>query len=615
MTASDLASRTEESQILPTEIREELNRILDSSEFRATARRKAFLQYVIDEYLAGQQDRLKGFAIALAVFDRDEKFDPQLDPIVRLEAGRLRRDLEHYYLTAGHADPIIIDLPKGAYVPALKRRDVGASQPNATPEVWPEEIASARRAVRQTFRHRATLFATAGIGLSLVAIAAGFWVWRPNQGGVSSQPPAGDSRAPERTAELRMLSVAVVPFAMVNGGAEDKYFAEGLSQEVAKSLSRFQSIAVVAPSSILATAGSQGGNARVPSGINYILEGTVEKVPGTIRVSARLVDGASSKLVWAQSYQREADPRRIFEIREDVSFKIAANVGSNHGILALNFVAATQKAPEHLDSFDCVLQYYRYNIVGLEPSHLRVRACLERTVERDPGYAAAWASLANVYAQEYRLGFNPTPDRHPAAPARALRAAERAVELAPSDATASLMLANVYFDHEEYAGFRRMGEAAIRLSPGDPDLLVHYGMRLGFIGEWERGMNLVRRGIDVSVSHPAWYHYPLAFHHYLHGDYEQALSAAEKVRPLGLLGYDFFAAMCFAKSNQPERGREAAGRLVAAHPNASEKFWDLMRAWKFRPDAVQSFAEGLRNAGVPISAPTDTKMRIEASPR
>ena len=617
MTASDLARGTEASQILPQEVRDQLNRILGSSEFRASARRKAFLQYVVEEYLAGRHERLKGFAIAVSVFDRDEKFDPQVDPIVRLEAGRLRRDLEHYYLAAGQFDPIVIDLPKGAYVPVIKRSESISTKPVSAPDVWPPEMPSTGHdaAPRATTWKRAMPLAAGVTALSLAAIAASLWTWKPNDDGMSSHAPSTASRAPASSTPERMLSVAVIPFAMVNGSTEDKYFAEGLSQEVAKSLSRFQSISVVAPSSIVAAAGGQSGNARAALGVNYFVEGTVEKVSDTVRVSARLVNSVSSRLIWAESYQRELDPRRIFEIREDISFKIAATIGSNHGILALSSVAETQKAPEHLDSFDCVLQYYRYNIAGLEGSHLRVRACLEQAVERDPGYAAAWASLANVYAQEYRLGFNPAPHRHPAAPARALRAAERAVELAPGDATASLMLANVYFDHEEYAGFRRMGEAAIRLSPGDPDLLVHYGMRLGFMGEWERGMSLVQRGIDVSVSHPAWYHYPVAFHHYLHGDYEQALSAAEKARPLGLFGYDLFAAMCFAKLNQPERAREAAGKLVAAHPNTSKKFWDLIRAWKFRPEDAEKMADGLRKAGVAVGSPTDATARTEAVAR
>src|SRR4051794_3798290 len=72
--------------------------------------------------LAGHADRLKGYTIATAVFERDEHFDGQADPVVRIEAGRLRRALERYYLVAGQADPILIEIPKGGYVPTFTCR-------------------------------------------------------------------------------------------------------------------------------------------------------------------------------------------------------------------------------------------------------------------------------------------------------------------------------------------------------------------------------------------------------------------------------------------------------------------------------------------------------------
>ena len=70
---------------------------------------------MVEELLAGRADRLKGYTIATDVFGRDESFDPQTDPVVRLEARRLRRALEHCYLTAGRDDPIRIEIPKGGY--------------------------------------------------------------------------------------------------------------------------------------------------------------------------------------------------------------------------------------------------------------------------------------------------------------------------------------------------------------------------------------------------------------------------------------------------------------------------------------------------------------------
>jgi tetratricopeptide (TPR) repeat protein len=104
-------------------IREQLDRILHSGPFVQSQRRQRFLEYVVHETLAGRGERLKGYSVALEVFDRPETFDPVADPIVRIEAGRLREKLRHYYDTDGISDPIRIELPRGSYQPRITLRD------------------------------------------------------------------------------------------------------------------------------------------------------------------------------------------------------------------------------------------------------------------------------------------------------------------------------------------------------------------------------------------------------------------------------------------------------------------------------------------------------------
>ena len=101
-------------------IREELVRILNSGPFHQAQRRQRFLEYIVNEALAGRGERLKGYSVAQAVFDRAETFDPNIDPIVRLEAGRLRDRLREYYDGDGQDDPVLIELPKGTYTPLIE---------------------------------------------------------------------------------------------------------------------------------------------------------------------------------------------------------------------------------------------------------------------------------------------------------------------------------------------------------------------------------------------------------------------------------------------------------------------------------------------------------------
>lgn len=90
-----------------------LARILASSDFDASERNRRLLRHIVEEALAGRAERIKPHGIAVAGFDRDDSFDGQSDPIVRIEANRLRRCLERYDLLAGRADPIRIEVPKG----------------------------------------------------------------------------------------------------------------------------------------------------------------------------------------------------------------------------------------------------------------------------------------------------------------------------------------------------------------------------------------------------------------------------------------------------------------------------------------------------------------------
>ena len=122
-------------------IRPQLDRMLGHEEFIATDKMREFLRFVVEETLAGNARHLKGFTIAMAVFGRDQDFDPAHDPVVRIQAGRLRRAIERYYLVAGADDPVRIDIPKGSYVPVFSTpvasEESSAPAPTTVNDPWP----------------------------------------------------------------------------------------------------------------------------------------------------------------------------------------------------------------------------------------------------------------------------------------------------------------------------------------------------------------------------------------------------------------------------------------------------------------------------------------------
>src|ERR1700754_1095359 len=106
----------------PDEIRDELTRITASDVFNNSPQLVSFLSFIVEAALNGKSARLKGYVIAVEVLRRDASFDPQLDPIVRVEATRLRRALARYYAGPGAGDDVLIAVPLGGYVPAFTRR-------------------------------------------------------------------------------------------------------------------------------------------------------------------------------------------------------------------------------------------------------------------------------------------------------------------------------------------------------------------------------------------------------------------------------------------------------------------------------------------------------------
>src|SRR5580658_561132 len=114
-------------------VAEQLNRILASKAFRHADRLKRFLTFIVDETIAGRGERLKEFVVGVEVFAKDDSFDPRNDPIVRVQARRLRAQLARYYHEEGHDDELVIELPKGGYAPVFRPLKKTAGARTVTP--------------------------------------------------------------------------------------------------------------------------------------------------------------------------------------------------------------------------------------------------------------------------------------------------------------------------------------------------------------------------------------------------------------------------------------------------------------------------------------------------
>jgi hypothetical protein len=141
------------------DIRAELDRVVVSLGFSKSPQLASFLRFVVEEVLAGNGNRIKAYSIATAALGREANFEPQNDSIVRVEAGRLRLTLEHYYANGGHDDPIVIELPRGHYIPIFR---ANTAQRRAIARIigLPRQLAET---LRENFRLVVVIVVIAGI--------------------------------------------------------------------------------------------------------------------------------------------------------------------------------------------------------------------------------------------------------------------------------------------------------------------------------------------------------------------------------------------------------------------------------------------------------------------
>jgi adenylate cyclase len=394
----------------------------------------------------------------------------------------------------------------------------------------------------------------------------------------------------------------VLPFLNLSGDPGQAHLAGGITEQIVTDLARFKALFVLSTQST-ATYQEQSADPEHLNrelGVDYLLDGNVRRESDTIKLSTRLVDAQSGKIIWSETYGGQLIPANVFKIQEDVSKQVSAIVASNYGLLAeAGLAEAQRRPPESFAAYDCVLRYYHYQKSFEQQEHARVRACLERTVEIEPGYAEAWAVLARIYAQERRFGYNPRPELYDSHE-RSLAAAQRAVEIEPRNPTAQLMLANALFDGHNLVGFRAAGERAISLNPNDPEVLAHYGMRLIYVGEWERGMPLVTKAIALNPEHPRWYRNPLIYYYYNANDYERALVETERQEFSEVIWWLLFRAMILGQLGRSEEAQPTVQAALRLQPDVRERFWDMARIWNMPDPQIEHMAEGLRKAGLAI---------------
>lgn len=559
------AAPSGESDLSIEECRVQLARILNSAEFDATDRERRFLRYVVDETLVGRSSRIKAYSIAVEVFGRDASFDPQSDPIVRVEAGHLRRAIERYYLTAGQTDPILITIPKGGYVPNFLLRSMPRpvkEEPAATPAPAPQQ---------PRWRNNPLLALAASILITAAIIMA--WL------GYSSRLTPSKPEIPRLLVEW---------FDDLNGTDESAALARGLTQEVISQLSKFKDIVVVQSPS----------PATLPQ-VRYVLAGSVDLSADTFRFRVRMLNRADGSVLWAQSYDGATTVPDLLKAQADVAQNVATNLAQSYGVI---FQADARlvfpNPPDDWAAYSCTLSYYSYRANFDPAARSAVRSCLEKAVERFPNYATAWALLSQTYIDDVRFHYPFDPVWSPASMDRALAAARRAVELEPLNIRGLQAQMFALYFRKEFDAARSVGSRAMALNPNDTELMGEYGYRLAMSGKWDDGCALVAEARERNPGPLAYYEAALAVCSYFKGDYQQAAMWIRKANVPANALYHVIAAAVFAEGGLTADAERERAWLVEHESDLVRNLAEETSLRFARSEDVEQFLSSLKKSGL-----------------
>ena len=407
------------------EIEDQVARILASPGFAKSDRMARFLKFIAEKSVAGSAEELKEYTIALEVFDKDDSFDPRIDPTVRGEARRLRAKLAEYYETAQDSGPVLIELPKGAYVPVFRRKEAGAQ--GAAPAT------------------RSRIHYAGAIVLALLAVAL-WWFART------------------RTSSTAQRSIAVLPFENLSADPANEYFSDGLTEEILNALANAPGYKVVARTSSFAFKGKHEDIRSIAKQLNValVLEGTVRKDCDRLRITPQLINAADGYHVWSAEFER--DWKDIFAVQREIATAIVAKLGGKLG--------PNPQQPVDAETYRLYLEglyhFNQWNGAGMQ----QAIPFFEKSIARDPKYAPTHAALAGAYGLLAAFGAdgNATADLR----AKARREALRAIEIDPNCADGWLSLAPHLVEDFDWAAAESAFRKAQELAPNSPNAHAWY---------------------------------------------------------------------------------------------------------------------------------------------
>ena len=391
-------------------------------------------------------------------------------------------------------------------------------------------------------------------------------------------------------------SIAVLPFQNMSGDPEQEYFADGMVEEIITALSRFKSLFVIARNSSFTFKGRAVDIKEVGRtlGVRYVLEGSVRKALGKVRITGQLVDAVTGAHVWADRFER--DLTDVFALQDDVTVAVVSAIQPK--LLQTEIAMATRRRPENLTAYDFYLRAMQQFYLWTRESLAEAMRLAHRALDLDPQFGLVAALAGAFHTQNVLAGYAIDPQFERKEAARLLRLALRVDDSDPETlAWASVISAIMVGDCESEI---EIADRAVALNPSSYWAWNCRGWTYRVAGLAEEAVQSFERAIRLSPVDPLL-HVTFAAMGYAFIElrrFDEAIAAGKKAQrqfPSYAAGAYRCLASAFAHLGRDAEAREAAARVLEIDPTFTISGW-IARGGQSNSKLL---IEGLRNAGLP----------------
>jgi adenylate cyclase len=402
--------------------------------------------------------------------------------------------------------------------------------------------------------------------------------------------------APDTEATLPPLplpdkpSIVVLPFANISNDPTQDYFSDGISEDITTDLSRLSGLFVISRNSAFTYKGKAVKIQEVGRelGVQYVLEGSVRKAGGQVRVTVQLIDADNDHHLWAERYDRALQD--IFALQDEIVQKIVTTLKLQLTVMEQGFLV--RKTTSNVEAYDYLLRGTDYHIRYTKEANAQARQMLEKAIELDAQYARAYSTLGWTYYWAWLAQWNPDPQTLE----QALTLAQKAIAL--DDSRAHGLLAGIYLQKKQYEPALTEAERAAALEPNSFGYTV-LGTVLNYMGRPEEAVEMVEKAIRLDPRSPVASLSILGQTYRLMGRYEEAIAAHKRAltaNPNYVYCYVHLASM-YGELGREAEARAAAAEILRLSPNFSVDSLRQRLPYK-DPAVLERHLEALRRAGL-----------------